>query len=104
MADLAKSAVEIVDGWEHRQPGRNFTLRQFVLTLTGQGGTTNKIPASVLGFAKIKQAYPGVSASNANIVVAAPSLDGSMLLLKASATDAPADFTGTLTILVGGDV
>lgn len=104
MADLAKTAVQLVDGWEHRQPGRNFTLRQFVLTLTGQGGTTNKIPASVLGFAKIKEAHNGVSASDSNIVVAAPSLDGSYLLLEASATDAPADFTGTLTILVGGDV
>ncbi len=103
MANLAASAVTINRGYVEPRSGGAVTWREYTLVLTGQGGTTNLIPASVLKFSKILEAKPGISASNANMIVAWPNLAGSALLLKASATDAPADFTGTITILVGGN-
>lgn len=102
---LTRSSVTILTGRIRPSAGRNITERSFDIDLgsgTGYGTTTNTIPASALGFVKILECSVGVLDTNANLVVAAPSLDGSLLLLKASATDAPADLTGTLRITVGG--
>jgi hypothetical protein len=102
MGDLAQSAVVHVDSWQEHQPGRSIIWRKFVLTLTGQGTSTNKILASVLGFSEILESKVGVTDTDANLIVAAPSLDGSHLLLKADDDDTPEDLTATLYITVGG--
>lgn len=80
------------------------TVRSFDLVLTGQGDGTDKILASTLGFTKILESSVGILGSNASLVVTSPSLDGSFLLLKASATHDPAALTGTLRVTVGGNV
>jgi hypothetical protein len=52
MADLARSAVVFNDEYSN---GRNkrFFVRDITMTLTGQGGITNRILASTLEFLKI---------------------------------------------------
>lgn len=105
MANLLSSAVTTLTGRFDRQPGRCMTVRSFDLVLTGHGAAgANKITAAVLGFTKILESSVGILGSDANLVVTSPSLDGSFLMLKASATDAPADLTGTLRVTVGGNV
>ncbi len=102
MANLATSAVTLSDSWPVHGPGKHYTMRQFSLVLTGQGGATNKILASVLGFSQLENAEPGILDTNAGVVIAYPSLDRSFLILKASATNEPFDYTGTLVIRIGG--
>lgn len=103
MAALARSAVTILTGRIRPSAGRNITERSYDLVLTGQGTVASPINASVLGFTKILESSVGIFGDNANLVVTSPSLDGSILLLKASATDEPATHTGgTLRVTVGG--
>lgn len=104
MADLAASAVSLISEWtEGGTNGRRLACRKLQLVLTGQGTTTNKITAAILGFTKIQSASPAIGDANDRIVVASPSYDGSLLLLKASATEAPADLTDTVRLTVKGD-
>jgi hypothetical protein len=104
MADLATTGVAINAGRSSEliMTGRKVRLVQFTLTLSSMGSATNKILASVLGFKEILWASPAVKSDNSEIVPAAPSTDGSMLLLRASATEAPADSTGTYNLMVAG--
>jgi hypothetical protein len=66
------------------------------------GTATNKIQASVLGFRTIEHCTPLTIADNSVMLVAAPSYDGTLLLLKAAGTNAPADFSGTYECVVTG--
>jgi hypothetical protein len=109
MADLAASAVTILRAWsEGGMANKDLSCRQVQLVLTGQGTSANKIPASVLGLAKIEQATLFVVSDNSKVYPAAPSADGTFLLLTNpdQATDAnranPADITGTLIGVVKG--
>lgn len=104
MADLTSADVTIVNGWPVNQGSRVVTLREFSLVLDTMGilADGSAIPASVLGFSEIISAEPGILDTNSEIVVAAPSLDGTKLLLKAAATNAPATYSGTLVIRVLG--
>jgi len=103
MADLAESAVELVsEYYSDGLSGKRHVVKELILTLTAQGTTTNRITADVLGFTKITDASPAVQSTNAAVLVASPSYDGSVLLLKAAATSAPADFTGTVRVTVTG--
>lgn len=103
MANLAATAVVQNDYfYPHRNQVRQ--VKNLTLTLTGQGTTTNKILASVLGFNIIRQASPAVKDDNTLVIVAAPSIDGSMLLLKAAGSNAPADYTAVVTLDVEGEV
>lgn len=103
MADLASSAVEITaTGYTGGINGKKYRTRTVVLTLTGQGTTTNKIPASVLSLTEIVGCSPLVQDDDTDIVVAAPDYAGDNLLLKAAGSNAPADFTGTFRGIVYG--
>lgn len=105
MAELAASAVETLFTWLEGSTGstnRRARAAKVALTLTGQGTVTNFISAEVLGFDRIDEASAFVQDDDTDILVAVPSDDGSMLLLKASGTNAPADFTGTFTGVVRG--
>lgn len=105
MADLAASAVTFESRWnEGGISGKRKTCARVRLTLTGQGGATNRILASVFGMRKIEEATNFVTSDNASIYVAAPSQDGTILLLAnlAQATDDnrddPADVTSVTLV------
>lgn len=103
MANLAASAVTLEGGWiEGDVSGKRHVCRKLKLVLTGQGGSTNKITAAILGFQSIEQCSNANSDGDDHVYCAAPSYDGSFLTLKASATDALADITDTVRIVVKG--
>jgi hypothetical protein len=102
MADLARSAVTFNDEWSEGR-NRRFFFRDLTLNLTGQGGNTNKILASVLGFAKLTVVEFAVKTDDTVVYGCSPSNDGSKLLLTVSgAPGTPADVTATVRAVVGG--
>lgn len=103
MADLAASGVVVVSSW-YEGHDRGILNRHLRLTLSTMGTATNKILASVLGFAKIERCSPLVKSDDSVMLVASPSYDGSMLLTKAAGSNAPADFSGTYECVVTGRV
>lgn len=102
MSALAASAVTELASW---YPLRNQDLvtKKLTLVLTGQGTVANPILASVLGLRKITYAHPAIKSDDSLVIVASPNTDGSILLLKAAATAAPADVTATVNIVVTGE-
>lgn len=104
MGDLAASAVTLIAEWKDGGiHNKNFVAKKLQLVLTGQGGSTNKILAETLGLTKIAYASPASADGDDHIYVASPSYDGSYLQLKASATDALADITDTVRLIVWGE-
>lgn len=102
MSDLARSAVVFNDEWSEGRNRRVF-VRDVTMTLTAQGTVANKIPASVLGFVKIKACDAVVRTDNAAIYLGVPSADGSQLLLSPGAAPmVPADVTATVRTTVEG--
>jgi hypothetical protein len=103
MADLARSAVVFNDEWSEGR-NRRFFVRDVTMTLTGQGGATNKIPASVLGFLKINRCDSAVKSDNSAMYVGVPNADGSALLLSPGAAGplVPTDVTATVKAIVVG--
>ena len=59
MADLEKSAVEVIDQWVvgDRTLKEVRKAKRCKLTLTAQGTAANAIPASVFGFTHIREAH-----------------------------------------------
>lgn len=103
MAALAKSAVNIISsGYLGGIGGKRYRSREVILTLTTQGTAANPIPASALSLTKVVGCSPIVEDDDSVMVIGAPSYDGSVLLLKAAATNAPADFAGTFKGTVWG--
>jgi hypothetical protein len=103
MANLARSAVVFNSEWSEGRNKRVF-VRNVTMTLTGQGGTTNKILASVLGFTKLLECRSAVKSDNSVIYGRAPSIDGSFLMLTvAGAAGTPADVTATVQAVVTGE-
>ncbi len=108
MAALKSSAVTVTRGWVQPGTGIKLTTKQLTLVLTGQGGGTNTIDASTIGFTKILSCSNAIKSDDAVIVAAVPSYDGSKILLAnlAQGTDAnrddPADITGTFRLTITG--
>jgi uracil phosphoribosyltransferase len=111
MADLAASAVTVVDQWtEGDLTGKRRVCKVLRLALTGQGGTTNKITAAVLGFSKIQSCSNALDYTNGTKVIpAVPNAAGTAILLadaaNATATShmTPGDATGfTIQLEVAG--
>lgn len=102
MAALAASAVTELASW---YPGRNQDLvaKKLRLVLTAQGTVANPILASVLGLRKVTYASPAVASDNSVVIPAAPSIDGTILLLRAAGSAAPADVTATVDLTVVGE-
>lgn len=110
MASLAKTAVTIRDSWW--EGGAPLTKKTKVLSvtmvLTGQGGATNTIPASVFGLTTIREVTAVQSDDDSIVTLGAPSYDGTKLFLYdlSDATDAtrdaPTDITDTVRCLVKG--
>lgn len=102
MADLARSAITFNDEYSTGR-NRRFFVRDVTMNLTGQGGTTNRILASVLGLIKITACDAVVKTDNSAIYLGTPSQDGSMLLLSPGAAPmVPADVTATVRTTVEG--
>lgn len=103
MANLAASAVTV--NAEYLGLGGNSkrgVFRELTLTLASMGTATNQIGATALGFEKILSSSPLIISDNTVMIVATPNYDGTLLLLKAAGTNAPADFTGTYKVTVFG--
>lgn len=109
MAALASSAVTVTAAWQHPAPGGPpVTHKLLTIVLDSQGGATNTIGASALGFVKLLHSSMLQKSDDSAAVPAMPSYDGSTLFLynPAQATDAdrtdPADFTGTFRGVISG--
>jgi len=102
MANLARSQVTFNDEWSEGRNRRIFN-RDITLALSGQGGTTNKILASTLGFLKII-AVSGARDSSNNNILSAPSYDGSYIILSVLGAGTPADSSATIRMTVRGKV
>jgi hypothetical protein len=107
MANLASSAVTTVSSWTEGGPnGRRQIAKIVRLALTGQGGATNLISASALGFTKIEQCSNAILSDNSLVYVAVPLYGGTAIGLVPdwnAATAIPADATGvTIELTVKG--
>lgn len=109
MATLAQSAVTIRDSWwEGGIPAKKTKVLSVTMVLTGHGGATNTILASVFGLTTIREVTPVQTDDNSAVYLGAPSYDGTKLFLYdlSGATDAtrdaPADITDTVRCIVKG--
>lgn len=103
MASLADSAVTVQDSWEGGGVNaRRFAYRRVVLVLTGQGGTTNLISAGNLRLKSVEGSTPLVKSDDSVVLIGAANYAGTALSLCATASDAPADATGTFKCTVWG--
>lgn len=73
-----------------------------VLLAQGDGTNGNDIPAAAFGMSVIREVCNITKSDNSIVLVGAPKYDGSGILLKAAATNAPAQFTGTFNMRVKG--
>lgn len=102
MANLASSALVENEYWREGLNNR-FTAKDVTLTLTGQGGTTNLIPAAVFGLSQIRDVRSAVDSNNKPLR-AVPSYDrASIVLTPQSATvvvynHAGVNGAGTITL------
>ena len=102
MANLAESAVTLVDSWtDGGISSKRHVEAIYDLVLSGQGGTTNKILASALGLTKVERCGNAVKNDNTVIYTAVPSYDGTYIALGIG-TETPADVTATVRIFVAG--
>lgn len=107
MANLASSAVTTVSSWtEGGTNGRRRVAKIVRLALTGQGGATNLIIASALGFTKIEECSNAILSDNSLVYLAVPLYGGTAVGLVPdhdAATGVPADATGvTIELTVKG--
>lgn len=109
MANLAASAVTINSSWtEGSVTGKRRSCRKVTLVLSGQGGTTNLITATVLGFNVLEESTLATKSDDTKVYPTCPNYAGSALLLTdpTQATDAnralPADITATVRLTVKG--
>lgn len=103
MAVLASSAVVIGDVYfDDGVSGRRHKAVSAILTLTGQGGLTNNIPATLFNLRLIKRVY-AARLSDSTVIAGCPSYDETLLVLgKNDGTGTPTDISGTLKVLVAG--
>lgn len=105
MADLTKQNVTILNAWQEKHPGgRTISCREVQAVITAAGTTSAgaQIPASTFGLTVIQDCSSLVPSDNSKIVVASPNFLGTLLLCKASATEAPAATTGTFKFTIKG--
>lgn len=110
MADLAASAVTVTSRRAiGDKTGRKiYTEIIATVVLTGQGSTSNKIPASAFGLSSIVKVEPVVTDGN-TIYPAAPSYDGTYVLIAGAAGETATnhvvatDLTDTVRMVVYGN-
>lgn len=97
MGNLARSAVVFNREWSEGRNKQVF-VRDVTLTLTGQGGGTNKIEASTLGLLEVLEVPVAVGTGDDILYVASPSNDGSQILIGTT----PGDVTDEVRMIVKG--
>lgn len=108
MAALTAENVTVTTGWTVVATPYKIHHKQLTLVLDSQGGATNTVDATTLGFNKILGSTGAQKSDDALALPTVPSYDGSKLFFynPAQATDAnrddPADVTGTFRVLVWG--
>lgn len=108
MAALTADNVTVTRGWLTVATPMNVKHKSLTLVLSSQGGATNTVDASTLGFGIILGSTMAQKSDDALALPTAPSYDGSKLFFynPAQATDAnrddPADVTGTFRVTVWG--
>lgn len=108
MADLTSTDVTIDANrsWElgdrfNKLIGKKLSVT-LVLTAQGDGAAGSNIPASALGLTTVFEVRPLTKSDDSLVVVGAPNYAKSGILLKAAATNAPAQYTGTFkTVVIG---
>ena len=108
MAALTSENVTVNLGYELLSMPFRLKTKQLTLVLSSQGGASNTVDASTLGFTKLLSSTMAQKSDDALALHTAPSYDGSKLFFynPAQATDAnrddPADVTGTFRVTVTG--
>lgn len=108
MAALTSDNVTVTTGWNTVASPFQMKHKQLTLVLSSQGGASNTVDASTLGFNKLLGSSMAQKSDDALALPTCPSYDGSKLYFynPAQATDAnrddPADVTGTFRVLVWG--
>lgn len=108
MAALTSDNVTVNLGYELLSMPFRLKTKQLTLVLSSQGGASNTVDASTLGFTKLLSSTMAQKSDDALALHTAPSYDGSKLFFynPAQATDAnrddPADVTGTFRVMVTG--
>lgn len=75
---------------------------QASVVLSTQGGATNNIPASVFGLVRLTGSTCAGTSDNSAVYPAAPSADGSLLLIGGGSSNAPQDVSKTVIVTVEG--
>lgn len=101
MADLAASAVTVLKT-KYMGTKKEILVKECTVVLSAQGTATNKILASILGLTYFQGISVFTKSDNTEVVLGVPSYDKTFLILKAAATNAPADFTGTYRAEISG--
>lgn len=103
MADLTSGSVVVSRQWSATlSNGTTLFSKACSVTLSTMGSLTNKIPATAFGLSSFERSSPWMKSTNDQVVPAGPSNDRSLLLLRASATEAVADHDGVYTCVVEG--
>lgn len=108
MSALTSDNVTVTRGWTTVATPMNVKHKQLTLVLSSQGGASNTVDASTLGFGVILGSAMAQKSDDALAYPTCPSYDGSKLFFynPAQATDAsrddPADVSGTFRVLVWG--
>jgi len=108
MAALTADNVTVTRGWLEVATPMNVKYKQLTLVLSSQGGATNTVDASTVGFGVILGSTMAQKSDDALALHTCPSYDGSKLFFydPAQATDAnrddPVDVSGTFRVLVWG--
>ena len=109
MAALASTAVTVVKATNLVALGTpRLTIKRLTLVLTGQGGATNTIGATALGFTSLISCSNATADDDGFLYPAMVSYDGTKIFLNdtSNATDAtrdvPTDITDTIRITVTG--
>lgn len=105
MADLTTSNVVINRSWEQTLSNSLvLKTKQVKMTLATHGDKTSgqQIPATAFGLSSIEECSALTKDDNSLIVIAGPSQDKTLLLLRATATNALATATGGFYALIKG--
>lgn len=101
MANLASSAVTVNKSW-FAGLKKELIHRNVTVVLSGHGTAANAITAESMNVRRFEGVSNLTKADDSEVILGVPSYDGSKLLLKAVASNAPAAFTGTYSGLIIG--
>lgn len=106
MASLASSAVTVLREWVEPSIGNHVgrTCRLLNVVVATMGTVANPLLVSAMGFAKAEEVSGGINSASDKMYTVDLNYDGTIVLLKASATFVPADFSEAtgIRILVKG--